>query len=257
MSFFVITAIILYFTAAVLYFLRRRKLFIPFFVVAWVINCALVGQEWVSSGQPPFKSMYHVFVFMGCVSMPLYGVLAGRHRLRWLTPLLPLAGGMPLGAALLFKTNTLWRLAPALQSPWFVPHVAAYMISYSLALIAFILLLMTFATRLTAKWSAHTVKFEKGSYELISLAFPLMTFGLFSGALWANQAWGDYWSWDPKEVWALITWTLYLIYFHCRKSSKLRGYVNLVHLLAFTALLATFLIVNLYPKLSSALHSYV
>ena len=84
-----------------------------------------------------------------------------------------------------------------------------------------------------------------------------MTFGLLSGALWAEEAWGRYWSWDPKETWSLITWTLYLIYFHCRRSPGLRQWSPAAHVLAFLALLTTFFLVNLLPKMGSVLHSYV
>jgi ABC-type transport system involved in cytochrome c biogenesis permease subunit len=83
-----------------------------------------------------------------------------------------------------------------------------------------------------------------------------MTFGLLSGALWAEEAWGVYWSWDPKETWALITWTLYLVYFHCRRSPSLQRFADAAQMAAFLALLTTYLLVNLLPKLASALHSY-
>ena len=125
------------------------------------------------------------------------------------------------------------------------------MISYSLAFIAFILLLVAFAS------NNNSTKYDDACYETISLAFPLMTFGLLSGSLWANEVWGGYWSWDPKETWALITWTLYLIYFHLRKTKQLNSYANLAHILAFTSLVTTFILVNILPKLSSQLHSYV
>jgi ABC-type transport system involved in cytochrome c biogenesis permease subunit len=78
---------------------------------------------------------------------------------------------------------------------------------------------------------------------------------MLSGALWAEEAWGQYWSWDAKEVWSLITWGLYLIYFHLRKS-EWKQYADWAHLLAFLALLTTFFLVNLIPKLGSILHSY-
>jgi ABC-type transport system involved in cytochrome c biogenesis permease subunit len=87
------------------------------------------------------------------------------------------------------------------------------------------------------------------------LSFPFMTFGMLSGALWAEEAWGAYWSWDIKETWSLITWGTYLIYFHCRKNKDLQKWQRPVHILAFAALLITFFIVNLLPKIQS-LHSY-
>lgn len=91
---------------------------------------------------------------------------------------------------------------------------------------------------------------------MLLLAFPFMTFGMLSGALWAEEAWGVYWSWDRKEVWSLITWTLYVVYFHSRLSPRTRRWAPTLQSVAFVALVITFLAVNLLPKLSSALHSY-
>ena len=83
-----------------------------------------------------------------------------------------------------------------------------------------------------------------------------MTFGMLSGALWAEEAWGIYWSWDAKETWALVTWSAYLIYFHCRMSPRFKPYATVAQILAFIFLLITFLVVNLLPKMGSLLHSY-
>ncbi len=196
-------------------------------------------------------------VLLGGCALPAYVVLVRGRGLGWMTPAFPVAGALPLVMALLFRRDEAWHLAPALQSPWFVPHVIAYMVSYSLALIAFLLLVAGGVRRAFGDGAFDAGKLESGSYELLSVSFPLMTFGMLSGALWANQVWGDYWSWDAKETWSLITWFLYLIYFHCRKHGALRRYANLAHALAFLTMLTTFLLVNLLPNLASKLHSYV
>ena len=97
-------------------------------------------------------------------------------------------------------------LVPALQSPWFKPHIIAYMLAYTLmasaALIAMYLLLRS----------------KQGSLaNLVIVGIALITFGMLFGALWAKEAWGHYWSWDPKETWAAITWFSYLVYVHYRQ----------------------------------------
>lgn len=79
---------------------------------------------------------------------------------------------------------------------------------------------------------------------------------MLSGAIWADQVWAACWSWDPKETWSLITWTLYLIYLHCRRSPAYRRYAGVAHALAFAALLITFVLVNLLPKMAGVLHRY-
>jgi ABC-type transport system involved in cytochrome c biogenesis permease subunit len=101
-----------------------------------------------------------------------------------------------------------------------------------------------------------TGRFAAASHQILRLGFPFMTFGMLSGALWAERAWGAYWSWDAKETWSLATWTLYAIYFHCRGRTNLRRYADAVQVLAFFALLTTFLLVNLLPRIASVLHGY-
>ena len=98
-------------------------------------------------------------------------------------------------------------LVPALQSPWFRPHIIAYMLAYTLmASAAVIALLLT--TRRTPSSIIHHPS------SIIHLGLALMTMGMLFGALWAKEAWGHYWSWDPKETWAAITWLAYVLYIH-------------------------------------------
>jgi len=145
---------------------------------------------------------------------------------------------------------------PALQSPWFVPHVFGYMVSYALLTVAFVTLVSGLFRRWYRADATMLERSRKAIYAITRLAFPLLTFGLLSGALWAEEAWGTYWSWDPKETWSLITWTLYLIYFHARFSPRTRRFEVAAHLLAFAALVATFILVNLLPKFAGGMHSY-
>ena len=157
--------------------------------------------------------------------------------------------------ALCLDKDTLWRRMPALQSVWFVPHVTAYVVSYALATVA---MTMTVARHMGARHghAARQAEYAVAIRALLRLAFPLMTFGLCSGALWADQAWATYWSWDPKETWSLITWLLYAIALHCHTRPGLRHYADTAQMLAFAALAVTFLVVNLVPRFGSALHGY-
>jgi ABC-type transport system involved in cytochrome c biogenesis permease subunit len=258
MKLYISMALALYVISLFLRILRKSRLSFIAFSLAALVAMIVVAHDWRVSGQPPFSSMHHVMLVLGACALPGYVLFVMGRGLRWMAPVFSLAGAIPLVLALVFKRDEAWNLAPALQSPWFVPHVIAYMVSYSLALIAFLLLLAGGIIRLRGKSvTTDPSRLESGSYEILSVAFPLMTFGMLSGALWANQIWGDYWSWDSKETWSLITWFLYLCYFHCRKHGQLRRYANLSHVLAFLALVTTFLLVNLLPKLASKMHSYV
>jgi ABC-type transport system involved in cytochrome c biogenesis permease subunit len=148
-----------------------------------------------------------------------------------------------------------WRRMPALRSVWFVPHVMSYVLAYALAAVAFALTLVAFVRR-TALGRTDDARHEEATHRVLLLAFPFMTFGLLLGAVWADAAWGDYWGWDPKETWALIMWTLYVMYFHCRMSPRFRRYAGAVQVIAFLTLIVTFLFVNLLPRFSATLHSY-
>ena len=258
MKLYIFIALALYVVALLLRILRKPRSSFVAFLVAAHIAMVIVAHDWRASGQPPFSSMHHVMLVLGACALPAYALFVMGRGMQWMAPVFPLAGAIPLILALVFERDEAWNLAPALQSPWFVPHVIAYMGSYSLALVAFLLLLAGSVIKLRdANDAFNAGMLETGSYEILAVAFPLMTFGMLSGALWANQIWGDYWSWDSKETWSLITWFLYLVYFHCRKHGKLKKYANLSHALAFLALITTFLLVNLLPKLASKLHSYV
>ena len=104
-------------------------------------------------------------------------------------------------------------LPPALQSPWFIPHLIVYMAGYAILAIATLM-------------AIHMLVFKKKAGEqelnvtdnLVYVGLAFLTFGMLFGALWAKEAWGHYWSWDPKETWAAITWLCYLIYLHFRKA---------------------------------------
>ncbi|KAK7239740.1 hypothetical protein RIF29_43304 [Crotalaria pallida] len=95
---------------------------------------------------------------------------------------------------------------------------------------------------------------DRWSYRIISLGFIFLTVGILSGAVWANEAWGSYWNWDPKETWAFITWTIFAIYLHTRKNKKLES-VNssIVAFLGFLIIWICYFGINL---LGIGLHSY-
>ncbi len=253
------------------------------FIVSWAISfgvstltykrvsqvCTIMGSQfvfflflinWVKSGGEPFGNMYHVMIFLALCLPTVYLLFSRFFKKAWIAPYVAFVMIWVLLGAF-FMQDLEWRKPPALQSPWFLPHVIAYMISYALAAVAFCITAKCWGHAwcvrfFSAKAGPDIVRYQAASRQLLRLAFPLMTFGMLSGALWAEEAWGVYWSWDRKEVFSLITWTLYVIYFHSLATPRLRKYADIPQVLAFLALLATFLLVNLLPKLASALHSY-
>lgn len=245
----------LYLAAWLLLLRGRRRSGYGTFAAGWAVNLVLVGVNAALAKGPPLGNMYHVQVVLALCFGPLFAVQAARSKLAWTGVYFALVSALPLVGALFMSKDVGWRRMPALQSPWFVPHVAAYMLSYALAGVAFGLALVGRAKgrRLGLEDAG---RYDRACLETLRLAFPFMTFGMLSGALWAEEAWGAYWSWDPKETWSLITWMLYVIYFHCCADRRLSRYAMPAQVLAFAALLTTFFLVNLWPKLASVLHGY-
>ncbi len=145
-------------------------------------------------------------------------------------------------------------LMPALQSIWFVPHVIVYMIAYALLGISALFGLV----------GLHAIKtgnlkddFVLKTDNIVYIGFGFLSLGLIFGALWAKEAWGHYWTWDPKETWAFLTWAVYLIYIHFRiKSNLSHKRVFLILLLAFVVLLICWFGINYLPAAQNSVHVY-
>jgi ABC-type transport system involved in cytochrome c biogenesis permease subunit len=252
----VVAALVAYSASFVLFLFKRER---PGWIagaLGWLANLTVFVLNWYHAGHPPFGNMYHVLVVLGLCFLPAYFVLSRRTEFAWLAPHFAVASCIPMIGVLFMARELSWSRVPALQSPWFVPHVFSYMLSYSLMTVAFV---TTCSGMLVRDWGDDPEFFgrcRQASYAIARLAFPLLTFGMLSGALWAEEAWGIYWSWDPKETWSLVTWMLYLIYFHARFSPQTRKYETLAQVFAFAALITTFIFVNVLPKFGQGLHSY-
>jgi ABC-type transport system involved in cytochrome c biogenesis permease subunit len=140
---------------------------------------------------------------------------------------------------------------PALQSPWFIPHVTVYILSYAMmgaATIASIIFLYG--------------KEEKDDDlvglvdNLVRIGLGFLLMGMLMGALWAKEAWGDYWTWDPKEVWAFITAATYLVYIHLRRMAINLKLLMWVIPIAFVFLMITWLGVSYLPSAVNSIHTY-
>ena len=148
-------------------------------------------------------------------------------------------------------------LVPALQSNWLMMHVTVMILSYA-ALILGSLLSIGFLVISNGLQTNNRLNLAKTldnlSYRILGLGFPLLTIGILSGAVWANEAWGSYWSWDPKETWALLTWLVFAIYLHTRLTKGWEGKKPaLIASLGFVTVWVCFLGVNL---IGEGLHSY-
>ena len=151
-----------------------------------------------------------------------------------------------LFAYFFFDSYNTKTLVPALQSPWFAPHVFVYIFAYALLGVAVVI----------AWW--------KLADDLVYISLAFLTIGMLFGALWAKEAWGHYWSWDPKETWAAITWLAYLIYIHYRLMPRANSQEPKANHLALWILFGSFVLlqmcwwgINYLPSAqSSSVHTY-
>jgi len=211
--------------------------------------------RWYEVGHVPFQNMFEVFLSMGALVYPL-SVFCSRFL-----DVGDEAVDALIGAILLFAAGFVFHcepqmLPPALQCRLFAPHVAVYLISY---------VVMTKAAvqafcQLKAKpneHNEHVLDYEKNTYRIICLGFPLLTLGLILGSWWGKLAWGDYWGWDPKELWSLASWLVYVAYLHFRYmfGQKHPRINSCMVLTGFAAIVITLLWVNL-SGIFAGLHNY-
>jgi ABC-type transport system involved in cytochrome c biogenesis permease subunit len=148
------------------------------------------------------------------------------------------------------------QLPPALQSPLFAPHVAVYMLAYVLMAKAAFQAMAQLASR-NKPLGENLLDPERSTYVIIRAGFPLLTLGLLLGSVWGHYAWGDWWGWDPKELWSLASWLVYVGYFHWRYMfARKRLKANAAWAITGLAvIIITLLWVNL-SRLFPGLHSY-
>lgn len=246
-----VVAVLSYSGAGVLFQKDKDKTAYTLAIIGWVANLGIFIKNWYINGYAPFASMYQVLSdisLLFVVLMILIIWLKPEHK--WLAPYFCFGAAIPLIGTLFMDRNMRWSLMPALRSPFFVPHVFSYVLSYALAAVAFLISVIGLFKR------SEMVKREKAMYLILRIAFPFMVLGLLLGATWADQVWGNYWTWDIKEVWSLITAAFYLCYFHARKTPSLRKYSLVFATLGFFALVFTFLCVNVLPNVGGSMHTY-
>ena len=203
------------------------------------------------SGRIPLANGYETML---CLSVCMMGILAFFYRKDILLLCLGMmATGFTLLAAGMMDHRIVF-LPPVLNSPLLYIHVAVIMMSYALLLLTCIIASGYFIMGWMGRKDKSTEKWTLLNRILLSPALCLLMAGIFLGAVWANISWGKYWSWDPKEVWALITLMVYTVPFHCRTHfDRHPGQLQLFFLLAFIMVLATFFGVN---WLLGGMHSY-
>jgi len=212
--------------------LRVSKFATRIFTIATFSLALGVFARGFSAERVPWGNMYE-FSITGALTFSIAFIFAGRkYDLRWL--------GLPISILILIILGTaitlLYRpsapLVPALRSTWLVVHVSAAIISGGVFLLSntvagtYLLLDRMERKGERSNWAKRLPTLEtldQLSYRLVAFVFPLWTFAIIAGAIWAEAAWGRYWGWDPKETWAFITWILYAAYLHARVTAGWKG----------------------------------
>ncbi|MDX6241266.1 MAG: hypothetical protein QOG10_6090 [Kribbellaceae bacterium] len=237
--------------------------------LAFVLHLAGVVTRGLAAGRVPWGNMYEFSITAALAVAVVYLLCVHRYKLQWIGLGVTAVLAAILGLATLALYTPAGPLVPALHSYWLVIHVSAAAISGGAftigGLVSVLYLVKSRAERRVLDGAGampealrrlpSSEAMDGTAYKVLAFAFPLWTFGvLVAGPIWAEYAWGRYWGWDPKEVWALITWVVYAAYLHARATAGWRGSrAAKIAILGWFVFIFDFVVVNL---LVSGMHSY-
>jgi len=201
-------------------------------VLADLLLLAGLVARGLSASRFPLANMYEFSITGAFMLVTAYLIALRKHDLRWLGLVISLAALLTLGTAITLLYVESAPLVPALKSPWLLIHVLAAIISGGIFLLAnsiagaYLILEKIERGKGRGPWASRLPSLDsldQLTYRLIALVFPIWTFSIIAGAIWAEAAWGRYWGWDPKETWAFITWVAYAAYLHARVTAGWKG----------------------------------
>nr|YP_010042649.1 cytochrome c heme attachment protein [Convolvulus arvensis]AKZ21765.1 cytochrome c biogenesis protein [Convolvulus arvensis]QPC56282.1 cytochrome c heme attachment protein [Convolvulus arvensis] len=269
-----------------LYDSSEKGMLVTFFCIT-----GLLATHWISSKHFPLSDLYESFIFLSWSFALIHIIPYFTKNTKFLSKIISPSALFTQGFAtsgLLTEIHQSSILVPALKSEWLIMHVSMMILGYAAllcgSLLSVALLVITFRrngnlflkdndflnesfffgenlfqkTSFFSTQNYYRTQFiqqlDFWSYRVISLGFLFLTIGILSGAVWANEAWGSYWSWDPKETWAFITWIVFAIFLHTRTNINLQS-VNsaIVASIGFLIIWICYFGVNL---VGIGLHSY-
>ncbi len=263
LSYFILGGLLL--VLAFMQLLKKRKwenigvkILTVFILLVFLTHAVGMGMRWYIGGYAPWSNSYETMVYVSWATV-LAGIIFGRKST------ITMALATLFGGVILFVSGLNWMdpeigtLVPVLKSPWLMFHVAVIVAAYGFFGIGFLLGIANLSLMAFAKKS-ELIRFRIKELSITNnmallVGLALMTIGTFLGAIWANESWGRYWGWDPKETWALITMIVYSIvtHIHLVKKHDNLWLFNLLSVFAFASVLMTFFGVN---YLLSGMHSY-
>ena len=236
------------------------KLFESLIITLFVFNTIGLAARWYIAGHAPWSDAYESIIFVAWATV-IFGIIFGRKSY------FTLASSTFVASIILSIANMNWldpsiaNLQPVLDSYWLMIHVAVIVGSYGPFAIGMILGIVTLFLTIIATKKNRKI-FSRKLEELtivnelsLTIGLVMLTIGNFLGGMWANESWGRYWGWDPKETWALISIMIYTAVLHLRIVPKLNNkwLFNLMSIISFAAIMMTYFGVNFYLV---GLHSY-
>jgi cytochrome c-type biogenesis protein CcsB len=230
-------------------------------VAGLFLNGALIVARWIEAGRAPFKSLHESLVFLAFCTAAVYLLMERVYRARVFGIFAAIGSAGALIYALARWDAEIVRLPPALQSGWFIPHVVVYFIAYGALFFATAVAVVQLVKPDLKLRAGSVMKGELTldiiGYDAIRIGFTLLTVGLLIGSVWAKDAWGDYWVWDPKESWSLVTWLVYGVYLHVRHVKGWRGKrASWLAIAGFAVVMFTYLGMNMLPTAAESEHVY-
>jgi cytochrome c-type biogenesis protein CcsB len=232
-------------------------------IIGFLLSVAGVVTRALAAQRAPWGNMFEFTITAMVLFVGVYLILVWRAGLRWLGLPVTLLAAVGNGLAVTVFYVAVAPLVPALHSVWFLIHIVAAAISGAAFTVGGVMSILYLIKKRAEE--RGTVRGYLGqlpdsrrmdliAYRFLAFAFPLWTFTVAAGAIWAQYAWGRYWGWDPKETWALVTWVIYACYLHARSTAGWRGTkAAVIAIVGLASFWFNFVGINL---LVSGLHSY-
>ena len=243
---------------------RLGRMGVALMVLGALLHLSSMVLRGLSAGRVPWGNMYEYGAAVCLVAVVTWLVLIQRFPVRRLSGfvLLPIVILMFLGGTVLYSDAA--PVQPALQSYWLVVHVSAAVIASGLLLVpgvaSVFYLIRERNEKDPSKWARLAPKLpeltvlDRMAYRTTIVAFPIFTFGVICGAIWAESAWGRFWGWDPKETVAFVAWVVYAAYLHSRATAGWRGTrAAVINSVGFAMMVFNLFFINL---VTAGLHSY-
>lgn len=231
-------------------------------IIANMLLFFILCSRWIVAGYFPLSNLYESLLFLTWTLLTIYLYIEEKTKSRLIGAMLIPIALLISGFANLTLSPEMQKsspLVPALQSNWLMLHVSMMLLSYATLIMGSLLCILFLVVSRAQNFELKTIEqssvplynimvdyyetklvspstavselgklkllqsLDNWSYRIIGLGFPFLTIGIISGGVWANEAWGSYWSWDPKETWALITWIVFATYLHARITKGWEG----------------------------------